>query len=373
VPPWAGADFSDNGAVTRAARVSIAVAVFVLTVLVSGCGSRSASPVEKTGVWSRVTAAREGVDAKRLAAADRWAQSRVPALTSLLVARHGRLVFERYYHLGAPNQRVPILSVTKSIISTLVGIALADGKLKTLDVKLRDVLGSDIPADADPRVPLITLRELLTMTAGFGSTATDPFGDGGNAYRTTPNWVHTILGSPPATDPGTAFAYDNGDAHLVSAILQHVTGETAAAFARANLFHPLRINPGNWSADRQGVTDGAAGLELYPRDLAKLGELYLRAGRWGDRQVVPALYVRAATTGQVSPEAAVPGLGYGYFWWTYRGPGVPRLFLALGSGGQFVIVVPSRDAVIVLTSSSTASTPGATELTLALHALQALG
>jgi CubicO group peptidase (beta-lactamase class C family) len=97
------------------------------------------------------------------------------------------------------------------------------------------------------------------------------------------------------------------------------------------------------------------GLELHPRDLAKLGELYLRNGRWGDRQLVPAFYVRAATSGQVSPEVPVPGLGYGYFWWTYRGPGLPRLYLALGSGGQFVIVVPSRDPVIVLTSSSTGS------------------
>ncbi len=357
---------------TGATRMATAVVVFVLTALASGCGSRSASPVEKTGAWSHVTPAREGVDPKRLAAADRWARSRVPALTSLLVARHGRLVFERYYDLGAPNQRVPILSVTKSIVSTLVGIALGEGRLKTLDVKLRDVFGSDIPVGADPRVRSITLRELLTMTAGFGSTATDPFGDGGSAYRTTPNWVHTILGSPLATDPGAAFAYDNGDAHLVSAILQHVTGETTAAFARANLFRPLRINAGRWWSDRQGVTDGAMGLELYPRDLAKLGELYLRFGRWGDRQLVPASYVRAATSSQVSPEAAVTGLGYGYFWWTYRGPGIPRLFLALGSGGQFVIVVPSRAAVIVLTSNSTTSTPGATELTLVRHVLQAL-
>jgi len=348
-----------------------AAAVLLITALVSGCGSHSAPTVEKTGTWSHATPAREHVDAKRLAAADQWARRHVPALTSLLVARHGRLVLDRYYHLGASNQRVPILSVTKSVVSTLVGIALGEGKLKTLDVKLGDVLGSDIPADADPRVRSITLRELLTMTAGFGSTATDPFGDGGNAYRTTPDWVHTILGSPLASDPGTAFAYDNGDAHLVSAVLQHVIGETAAAFARANLFRPLRIDSWNWPADRQGVTDGAAGLELYPRDLAKLGELYLRAGRWGDRQVVPASYVSAATGDQVSPEAAVPGLGYGYLWWTYRGPGIPRISFALGSGGQFVIVMPSRDAVIVLTSDATTNTPGATELTLALRVLQA--
>jgi CubicO group peptidase (beta-lactamase class C family) len=358
--------------VIDAARIAVAIAFFAVTALASGCGSRSAAPVEKTGAWSRVPPTREDIDPKRLAAADRWAQSRVPALTSLLVARRGRLVFERYYHLGAPNQRVPIISVTKSIVSTLVGIALGDGRLKTLDLKVGDALGADIPLGADPRVRSITLRELLTMTSGFGSPASDPFGDGGNAFSTTPNWVHTILGSPLAFDPGTAFAYDNRNAHLVSAILQRVIGETTSAFARVHLFRPLRIDPGNWSADRQGVTDGAAGLELYPRDLAKLGELYLRNGRWGDRQLVPASYVRAATSTQVSPGAAMTGLGYGYFWWTYRGPGMPPLYLAIGSGGQFVIVVPSLDAVMVLTSDSGRSGPDAAELTLVRRVLQAL-
>lgn len=348
-----------------------AVAVLALTAgIAAGCGSTAVPPVEQTGVWRSASPAREHVDAKALAAAGDWAERGVPALTALLVARHGLLVFERYYHLGAPNQRVPIYSVTKSVVSTLVGIALEQGRLKSLDLKLGDVLGSEIPAGADPRVRSITLRELLTMAAGFGLAATDPLGDGGNAYRTTPNWVRAILQLPLARNPGTAFRYDNGTAHLVSALLQRVTGETAASFARAQLFAPLRIAADGWWADRQGVTDGAQGLQLYPRDLAKLGELYLRAGRWGDRRLLSAGYVRAATTPHVSPAGG--GIGYGYFWWTYRGREFPPLALAIGSGGQLVIVAPTLDTVVVATSDAGTNQPGADELALVRRVLRAV-
>jgi CubicO group peptidase (beta-lactamase class C family) len=304
-------------------RVGRTAGILAALLVVAGCGSHEAGRVEAGGVWTLVPPAREHVDGRRLDAADRWARTRVPSLTALLVARHGRLVFERYYHLGLANQPAPLYSVTKSVVSTLVGIALGEGKLKTLDLRVGDVLADTIPAGADPRVRSITLRELLTMSAGLSFGQADPTGEGGGTYRTTPDWVRTILGSALAGDPGTRFSYDNGDAHLVSAILQRVIGTTAAGFARKELFRPLRINVVRWSADRQGITDSAVGLELSPRDLAKLGELYLRGGRWGGRQLVPAAYIRAATSPHISAAQAGPGranlaaLGYGYFWWTY--------------------------------------------------------
>ncbi|HEX6699758.1 MAG TPA: serine hydrolase [Gaiellaceae bacterium] len=346
----------------------MAAAALALT----GCGGHAVRPVEQTGAWRVDPPAREDVDAKRLDAAGAWGDRVLPSLTALLVARHGRLVFERYYHLGAANQPVPILSITKSVLSTLVGIALREGRLGTLDLTVGDLFGADVPRGADSRVRSITLRQLLTMTSGLGSRATDPLGDGGNAYRTTPNWVRTILGAPLARAPGTSFFYDNGDAHLVSALLQRATGTTAAAFARDELFRPLRIEPGPWSADPQGVTDGAAGLQLKPRDLAKLGELYLRHGRWGGRQIVPAAYVRDATSQRVSAADTGRGLGYGYLWWTFRGAGFPRLFLAIGSGGQLLIVAPALDAVVVLTSTSEQVAPDLTELELARRVFDAI-
>jgi CubicO group peptidase (beta-lactamase class C family) len=349
----------------RAGVVAAVTAGLALT----GCGSRAAAPVEQTGVWRLVPPGREHVDPKRLAAAGAWADQGLPSLTALLVARHGRLVFERYYHLGAANQREPILSITKSVVSTLVGIALGEGRLKTLDLKVGDVLGDDVPEGAD-RVRSITLRELLTMTSGFGSAATDPLGDGGNTYRTTPEWVRTILGSPLARPPGESFYYDNGAAHLVSALLQRVTGTTAAAFARKKLFRPLRIDPGSWSADRQGVTDGAAGLQLQPRELAKLGELYLRHGRWAAGR---AVLVRAGGDDSARlRHRYTRRLGYGYFWWTYEGTGSARLFLAIGSGRQLLMVAPTLDAVVVLTSSSGSVGPDPAELELARRALDAV-
>jgi CubicO group peptidase (beta-lactamase class C family) len=120
------------------------------------------------------------------------------------------------------------------------------------------------------------------------------------------------------------------------------------------------------------VTDGSAGLQLKPRDLAKLGELYLRHGRWGALKVVPAWYVQEATSTHVPATDALAGLGYGYFWWTYKGSEFPRLFLAMGSGGQLVIVAPTLDAVVVLTSSSQSVGPDPAELNLARRAIDAV-
>jgi CubicO group peptidase (beta-lactamase class C family) len=352
--------------------VRIAVAAVLLTLAAAGCGSGGPAAVDRSGKWSLADPAAEGVDPGRLAAADEFARTSVPALTSLLVARHGRLVLERYYHLGSPNQPVPVFSVTKSVLSTLVGIALAEGRLRTLDVRLGDALADRIPRGADPEVRSITLRELLTMTSGFGSTEHHPFGGGGD-YRTAPDWVRSILGSMLISRPGTLFAYDNGGAHVISALLQRRVGVTAAEFARGHLFGPLRIAHPKWTSDRQGISDGATGLWLRPRDLAKLGELYLRRGRWAGWQLVPAEYIDAATTRQVSTGTGTGGLGYGYLWWIYGGGnGIPRLALALGSGGQMVLVSRTQDAVVEMTSDAETDSPPPEELELARRVLDAI-
>jgi CubicO group peptidase (beta-lactamase class C family) len=352
-------------------RISIALLAAALVLAATGCGVQT-DAVERTGTWSRVEPSLAGVDPARLGSADRFAETHVPALTSLLVARHGSLVLERYYHGGAATEPVPVFSVTKSVVSTLVGIALGQRRLRSLDMRVADVLPDQIPHDADPQVRSITLRQLLTMTAGFGSEATDPFA-GGNEFRTAPSWVRSILGSLLTREPGTGFSYDNGDAHLVSAILQRAVGVSAAEFARRHLFGPLRIAPPKWTSDRQGISDGAAGLWLLPRDMAKLGELYLRRGRWAGRQLVPASYVDAATTQQVAAGQNTGGLGYGYLWWTFGGTNdITKLTLALGSGGQMVIVAPSEDAVVVMTSDAETDRPPPEQLELARRVLNAI-
>lgn len=328
-------------------RRLLALAALALSLVACGGDDRPAA-VEETSRWAVAAPADEGLDPERLHELDRYVREKLPNLTSLLVARHGRLVFERYYNGWGASDRFAIWSVTKSVVSALVGIAIADGKLKGVDQRLVDLVGS-VPKDVDPDLGEITLRDLLTMRAGF-TLAGDPRPEvGGVAYTGEANWVRSLLGRNLTSPPGTLFTYDNGVTHLVSAVLTRATGLPAAFYARDRLFRPLGIDEGGfWKPDPQGNTNGAYGLMLHARDMAKLGELYLREGRWDDEQIVPAAYVRRSTRRSVRLDESD---GYGWFWWTPDPPaGGPRSYGALGYGGQAVVVTPALDLVVVTTA-----------------------
>lgn len=280
---------------------------------------------------------------------------------AIVVAWHDQVVFQRYVESG-PQTYWDVESVTKSVVSTLVGIALAEGRIKSLDQTVATLLPQHA-ADMSPAVAGTTLRQLLTMTGGFPSGTAA----GGPAFSHAPDWVADIL-RHPASPPGDDFVYSNAGAHLVSAILQRATGMSALAYARSRLFGPLDIptHPamhgvaslsrlGVWSSagfawprDPQGVSTGWWGLKLRPLDLLELGELYLAKGRWHGRQVVPASWVEAATSAQVDASSSPvdAGEGYGYLWWTGHADG-SWTYTAAGFGGQLIEVVPDRDLVVV--------------------------
>ncbi len=309
-----------------------ALPLLAVALLVAGCGSRDdvAAPV---GQVSTALAQEEGFAPSKLRAADRRFRA-TPALASVLVSRHGRLVFERYYRGATGNEDQNVFSVTKSVVSALVGIALGEGKLSSLDQKLVDFFPGDLAPATDPRVRTITLRDLLTMTSGYR----EPL------IAASDDWVRTLLNRPLSSDPGTAFSYDDGSAHLAGAALAQATGETLQAYAQRELFGPIGIHPAHWSTDGQGHSLGSTGLFLRPRDLQKLGRLYLQDGRWGGRQLVPARWVRAST----STKVRVPnGYAYGYFWWVNPGP--HGGFLALGYAGQTIAMFPKLDLVVTTT------------------------
>jgi CubicO group peptidase (beta-lactamase class C family) len=259
-----------------------------------------------------------------------------PNVRSLLVVRDGRLVFERYYGGSGANQVFEVYSITKSVTSALLGIALAQGKLASVDQRLADFFPR-YASDADPRVRRVTLADLLTMRAGFS----------GAPISSSSNWIRTLMTRPLEHEPGTVFSYDSGSSHLLSAVLTKVTGEQAATLARERIFRPLGITGGwRWQDDGQGVSIGGDGLAMRARDLAKLGQLYLQEGRWNGKQVVPAAWVRRSTR----PHANVgAGQGYGYQWWVQDGPR-GRAYAALGYGGQAIVVLPALDLVVVLTT-----------------------
>jgi CubicO group peptidase (beta-lactamase class C family) len=285
-------------------------------------------------------------------------------------------VYERYWQGFDPADGQELHSVTKSIISALVGITLGDHHLKSLEQTVGELLAAHLPKGADPRVRAITVRQLLTMTGGLPGDERSTGGDQRLSRRLfqSRDWVAHILGRPLVAKPGTSFAYSNASSHLLSAIVADTTGESTLAYARARLFGPLGIHSDHafqpqaereqatpaqqqayqqaavaWPRDPQGYHFGFGETKLPARDLAKVGYLYLHGGRWDTTQVVPADYVRASTQPSSHPGG---DLGYGYQWWTTRVDLHPS-FVASGFGGQRLQVVPDLDLVVVITADAT--------------------
>ena len=328
-----------------------------------------------TAGWRTAPAAAVGMDPKLVAKLDAQAAYH-PQLRSLLVVRHGELVYERYWQGDARTGQFAF-SVTKSFTGALVGIALGDHRIKSLHQTVAALLARHLPAGADPRLARVTVQQLLTMTSGLAGDDSTIGGDPALMERLqrSRDWVRHILGRKLVTTPGTAFAYSNAGSHLLSALVADATGQSTLAFARARLFGPLGIhteralvgvevpNPSPalrqayaraavaWPTDPQGYFTGFGGLKLPARDLAKLGYLYLNGGRWDGAQVIPAGYVRASIQVQSHPPPAAGVAGYGYQWWVTSEHGHPS-FLAMGYGGQFVQVVPDLDLVVVITSDA---------------------
>jgi CubicO group peptidase (beta-lactamase class C family) len=281
----------------------------------------------------------QGVDSTQLARMFEEIKQKNLSLNGMLVVRHGYIVTEAYFPPFEASTKHEIYSVTKSIISALVGIARRQGSLHDLDQKALDFFGDRTVVENDARKQAITLRHLLTMTSGLHWSSDDDsrLFSGGDLVQLT-------LDRPMAAEPGSVWNYNSGGTHLLSAILQKATGQSASAFAQTQLFQPLGITDVAWPADSNGVNTGGWGIRMTPRDMAKFGYLYLKGGTWDGQPVVPADWVQASTAKHVDTG---DGRGYGYLWWQLSFGG----YAALGYGGQEVIVLPEQDMVVVFTAT----------------------
>lgn len=262
-------------------------------------------------------------------------------LHSIVVIRHGMIVAERYYGSFTESTRSEIYSCTKSFISTLIGIALDRGLLGSIDQPVLDFFSDRAFENIDERKQAMTIRHLLTMTSGLTWEESDA------TYMQlygSSDWPKTILDKPMEFQPGTQFEYNSGASHLLSTIIQKSTGMNTADFARANLFEPLGITGFQWSADSSGVSIGGWGLSLTPREMAKLGYLFLHRGVWDGREIVSSDWVNASTKRQVLADNT---LGYGYQWWISADG---SSYMALGRFGQAIYVQPGLDLVVVITA-----------------------
>jgi CubicO group peptidase (beta-lactamase class C family) len=270
-------------------------------------------------------------------------QERDINIHSFLIIRNGYLVSETYFDGYDQDKKHDIQSVGRSLTATLIGIAIDQGYIDGVDHRILDFFPERTVANPDERKQAMTLEDFLTMRTGFQWQEVEGAFE---SMRESPDWTQYILDMPMAESPGTRWNYCSICSHLFSGILAKTTGMNPYDFAEQNLFEPLGISDVVWIKDPAGLPLGAGGFELTPRDMAKLGYLYLRHGEWDGQQIVSFEWVEKATYSHVDVTMN-EHLGYGYHWIT-----VPSMegYAALGGGGQTILVVPKHDLVIVTTA-----------------------
>lgn len=266
---------------------------------------------------------------------------------SIVVIKNGYLVYEDYFNGWVEDDFHVCWSVTKSVTSALIGIAVDEG-LVSLDDIVIDFFQDYTIANLDERKEAMTIRNILVMSSGLNYLGDDfvfiP-------WVSSPDQVQYALDIPMATVPGTIFNYDTCASHLLSAIIERVTGNTTFEYAQEKIFEPLGITHVHWEHDKQGVYYGGNGLFMEPRDMAKFGYLFVNNGYWDGQQIISEEWVNLTTVEYWN----FPGdWGYAHHWWTHGDIGG---YAAHGKDGQAIFVIPEEDLVVVFTADITGSNP----------------
>lgn len=289
---------------------------------------------------------------------------------SLIIIQNDNLVLEKYFQGWTRDMRHPCFSVTKSVTSALIGIALAQGKIKGLDAKLLSFFSeySHI-RNVDEKKQSITLENVLTMTTGLEwNELSTPY-----TFGIFPNfnndmirmlfsrdYIKYVIDQPMASDPGTEWLYNSGSLDLLSGIITNTTGQSAEDFAADNLFHPMGITDWAWVKGPNDISETGAGLSLHPVDMAMFGYLYLKKGLLKGEQIIPAAWVETSTAKRIT-DIMIFGqkvyLYYGYLWWIApvnatvgKSLRLNEIYCALGYGGQCIFIIPPLDMVVVSTA-----------------------
>jgi CubicO group peptidase (beta-lactamase class C family) len=360
------------------ARPLVALALLAQAMASAASAAPEAPAPWPTHAWPSAAPETVGLDPGALQALDReMASGQFGYVDGMLLIRHGRIAFERHYShdydqlfvgKGPPGlynyydpdwhpfyKRTPqhtMQSVSKSVTSALVGIAIDRGEIPDVNVKVLPYFPA-FRIVPDARRDRMTLWDVLTMTTGirwdeFTATYTDQQNNCAQMEATN-DWIQYVLDQPMAAEPGSTFVYNSGATELLSYIIRKATGKNADDYADEHLFAPLGIEHYAWKHTPSGLADTEGGLYLEPRDLAKLGLLYLHQGRWDGKQIVPAVWVQQSTRWSV--DAHWNEAGYGFQWWVLSRSGATTYdaYAAVGYGNQYLIVVPQLDLIGVFT------------------------
>lgn len=274
-------------------------------------------------------------------------------LHSLMILRHGKVVAEHWLGDHAANKPHIMNSVSKTFTATAIGFAVSEGRLKVTD-KVISFFPDKLPDNVSQNLKELEIKHLLTMAVGHDPNAVR------EKTRNNDDWIRIFLAEPITEKPGTQFNYNSLATYMLSAIIQKVTGEKLIDWLYPRLFRPLGIVGARWEECPQGINIGGWGLYVKTEDMAKLGQFFLQKGKWNGEQLLPESWIVEATTSQI---ASLPAgakkeelkiktkdsdwlQGYGYQMWRSR----HNSYRADGANGQFILVLPEKDAVIVTTA-----------------------
>ncbi len=283
-------------------------------------------------------------------------------LHSIMILKHGEVVYEKWFNGHSAETPHPMFSVSKTFTAIAVGLAINEGKLNLTNPVVK-FFPDQLPDEPSDYLKAMTVRDLLTMTCGHDEEPNSSRAD-------SVDWVESFLAWPVKHQPGEYYLYNSIGTYMLSAIVQKVTGEKLIDYLDTRLFQPLNINRPTWDESPQGINCGGWGLNIKTEDMAKLGQLFLQKGKWNGKQVVPAEWLKEMSSYQVPSapsgtrfeDLEKAGLnkdnnewvqGYGYQMWICR----HNAFRADGYAGQYIMVFPDRDAVLVLTTSSSLYQP----------------
>jgi len=264
---------------------------------------------------------------------------------SVVVIKNGYIVFEDYFNDYTKESPHIIYSCTKSVVSTIFGIAHENGVIPNLDTRLLDIFPDMTPANIDEWKESITLRDLLMMSGGFDARDSWLYDwENLGPLHDAPDAVQYALDHPMAFEPGSRFEYTNCVSHLLSCIITEKTGVSAAEYGQEHLFDPLGISLDRWDNDTMGRNWGYNRIYITPHEMAKIGFLFLNEGEWDEEQIISADWVREATRHRLDANLFD---GYGYQWWVGE-----DYYTAMGYMGQFIMVFPEHELIIVLTGGT---------------------
>lgn len=253
---------------------------------------------------------------------------------SVMVLRHGKVIAEIYPEPFAPEYRQTVFSCSKTFVGAAVGLAISENRLRLTD-RVASFFLEQLPDSISANLADMTVRNLLNMTSGVTPDW--------NMRTIRTDWIRGYLEHPVKT-PGTHFDYDSMSSYILSAIVQKVTGMKLLDYLRIKLFEPMHITDVNWEVSPEGINTGGWGIYIQSESLAKIGQLLLNRGVWKGKQLLPASWVDLMMSKQ--SDTGSFGYGYGYHMWLCEYPGAVRIDGALG---QYVLIIPDKDMVVVIT------------------------